>query len=146
MVSPRRGGGGNYDWAGKVLDEKENAAPASANLAWPNVKEDMCLRMIVLSTQSLRWTPGMVYDACRAEIDKKFPLGWTGLQKLHAVEIVRNSRNTMGLGNSIATVVNTPTYSNMTDSTDCSFLQFSGSWSHPVKADKMHLMAFGNPN
>jgi hypothetical protein len=72
-------------------------------------------------------------------------MGWTGLQKLHAVEIIRKSCNAMGLGNSFAAIEYTAAYSNMTVSTSCSFLQFSGSWPHPVKAEKMCLMAFGNP-
>jgi hypothetical protein len=49
----------------------------------------------------------------------------------------------MGLGNTIATIANTPQYSNMANGRP--FLQFSGTWPHPEKPERMHLMVFGNP-
>jgi hypothetical protein len=78
-------GEGSYDWDGKDIG-KENMPPAV--IAFPDIKEDMRRSMIVLSTQNLTWTPVQIWEACRKGVDDKFPLGWSGLQKHVAIEIV----------------------------------------------------------
>jgi hypothetical protein len=103
--------------------------------------------MHAIACGNLTWTPAMCYDAWRAEMDANFPQGWVGLQKNQAVELVQKSRHAQGLGNTIATVENTPDYRNMKDNNKCPFLQFSGTWPHPDKTgEQMHLMIFGNPS
>lgn len=104
--------------------------------------------MGLYATQNLTWTPSTIFEECRKEIDAKFPHGWMGLQKHCCLELVRKARREMGLGNTIATVENTPAYSHMTGDTTRPFLHFSGNWPHPSPStpdERMRLMIFGNP-
>ena len=139
-------GPGSYQWDGKVAVDKENVENAAQ--AFPDIKEDMRRMIGVLATQNLTWTPSTIFEECRREIDAKFPLGWSGLQKHLCLELVRKARKEMGLGNTMANVENTPTYVYMTGDTTCSFLHFSGNWPHPSPSrpdERMCLKIFRNP-
>ncbi|KAL3796040.1 hypothetical protein ACHAW5_007637 [Stephanodiscus triporus] len=79
-------GPGSYRKEGIDKENVENAQPVAQ--AFPDIAEDMRRIMGVFATQNLMWTPSTIFEECRREIDAKFPLGWTGLQKHCCLELV----------------------------------------------------------
>ncbi len=142
-------------WEGNASLKDDNAAFGNEENAHPNeallplytdVKEGMRKKMNALACANLTWTPAMCYDACRMEMNERFPKGWSGLQKHQAHELVRKVHQALGLGSTVSTIKNTPQYRDMKDQKH-PFLQFSVTWPHPEKpSEQMRLMMFGNPS
>jgi len=148
-----------YEWEGKedfepvskvvevVEAEKENSPniPVKRPKQARDVKQEMKICISVLAVSKMTWLLKQVHDTCRAEIDKKYPSGWCGIQYNSAIVNVCNTRRQLNFGGAVSAVENTPDFYQMSD-IKRSFLQVSMTFPNPVVGENPgRIMIFGNP-
>ena len=78
-----------------VEAEKENThrnIPVKRPKQALNVKQEMKVCISELAVSNMIWVPKQLYDIVRAEMDRKYPFGWCGIQYNTAIDLVCNTR------------------------------------------------------
>ena len=111
-----------------------------------NVAEEMKRSADNLARNTLTLAPSAIWEQTKAEMDRKYPEGWTGILKDTLTNRVRKARVAMNGGDVFQTLMNSK-HIYMTDS-DRNFLQASTcvpSINSKGNASLDRVMIFGNP-
>lgn len=149
-----------YDYEGKaeelcdVADEIENDPNAMVLDHEPVAKkqarraidcqEEMKTRIVDLVNSEHSLPPKTIHDMVRKEMDLKYPMGHIPLRVETAINLVKNTKAGMNIGDKISTVENSKEY-NRDPVTNMPFMQTSMRCPHPdPQEDHLKIMIFAN--